>query len=1018
MTVSMHGRGSGAIVEVVAVDGVGHDARRRASSPIRRLAGLVAVVALAGFLVGEQVALSAFRLDVSGMNVHRPAATTAPPVRLGGDDAARLAEADGIDVQQVIENIRHHVVPDATRPGTLTVQDDVYRATFDGRGFQVGGPGAEPWFALSLTAVTRGGQALPPDVGPWAADANVASRSVAAGATEQVTARQGELEWDVVLSSPPPGSGAVRVEATVQGGRPRLVGGAWRWQHDGGGHLDMGELVVLDAAGAELYRALPSVVDDQLALDVPEAVLRGAAYPVTIDPELGPEHPVSPSRIHRPAEGGPTDVAFDGTNYLVVFNADGGSAARIDRSGRLLDRTPIAITGLYRGGAAAVEFDGTNYLVVWSGEQSEGDDDLMGSRVSPAGVVLDPDGFLIAEETGDSGAASVEFDGTNHLVTWDVSDCCGPGLLGAIRVDPQGRVVDPAPRTFVGPQWGARLEFGGRDHLAVWTDDDGVVRAARLGPDGALLAPGVFPLSTSVGNYNVAVAFDGASWQVFWSGPAGPYGIRDVVGIRVSLAGTVLDPAPRPIATAAGDQTEPYAARSGDQVVVVWTDERGDGDVYTARVDRSGTVLTPEPIAVATGPGEQHAGPLAAGDDRLLATIRGSEDGSCCFTQAVRLTDTGRVLDPTPLLVSYESNSQFDPKLAFDGTNYLVAWNDDRDDQFQRSGIYVARVTPSGVSLDPAGIRVGFVTGEYLTDVVFDGENFIVGINRVNQPEGGDEDWDVYVTVVTRAGELVTPTPVPVVVGQDNDLGARLSPDGTNTVVFWSRIGGGIMAARITRTGVVLDPGGVLVSPGETGVASPAAAFDGSNHLLVYPSGADEPYGNGTEVVTRRVSPTLEVLDPESRPITSSPGSYVAPEVAWGGTNHLVVWNSYRTDVGYRAEGARVAFDGTVLEPGVFRLTTAEDEQSGPTVASLNGWFLVTWTRQRWRSWPGDNDVVGARVHESGARLDPEGFVIVDNAVSPDVVAGAGGRWTTAYRVLDDREARAERVFLRQVSPK
>ena len=53
----------------------------------------------------------------------------------------------------------------------------------------------------------------------------------------------------------------------------------------------MGELVVKDAANAELHRALPTVDRSRLAFEVPAAVLDRATYPHTIDPTVSPEYP-------------------------------------------------------------------------------------------------------------------------------------------------------------------------------------------------------------------------------------------------------------------------------------------------------------------------------------------------------------------------------------------------------------------------------------------------------------------------------------------------------------------------------------------------------------------------------------------------------------------------------------------------------------------------------------------------------------------------------------------------------
>ena len=102
------------------------------------------------------------------------------------------------------------------------------------------------------------------------------------------------------------------------------------------------------------------------------------------------------------------------------------------------DPLPSALQGRPLGGQAprpGVAFDGTNYLVVWT-DYREGGPKVYGARVSPGGTVLDQDGFAISAAGGSEPA--VAFDGTNYLVVWSNQD----SIIGA-RVDPGGTVLDP-----------------------------------------------------------------------------------------------------------------------------------------------------------------------------------------------------------------------------------------------------------------------------------------------------------------------------------------------------------------------------------------------------------------------------------------------------------------------------------------------------------------------------------------------------------------------------------------------
>jgi len=67
---------------------------------------------------------------------------------------------------------------------------------------------------------------------------------------------------------------------------------------------------------------------------------------------------------------------------------------------------------------------------------------------------------------------------------------------------------------------------------------------------------------------------------------------------------------------------------------------------------------------------------------------------------------------------------QFAPAVAFDGTNYLVAWQDGRGTYYD---VYGARVSPAGAVLDPAGIAFSTAEREQLAPALaFDGTNYFV----------------------------------------------------------------------------------------------------------------------------------------------------------------------------------------------------------------------------------------------------------------------------------------------------
>ena len=137
------------------------------------------------------------------------------------------------------------------------------------------------------------------------------------------------------------------------------------------------------------------------------------------------------------SESGPV-LAFDGTNYFVVWTRLGASpgledvfGARVSRAGAVLDSPAIAIATLAdRQLATGVAFDGTNYLVVWDhlGTASvfpPPDGRIFGRRLSATGALLDgtatSGGIAISTGLFQNHSSSVAFAGSTFVVTWAVS---------------------------------------------------------------------------------------------------------------------------------------------------------------------------------------------------------------------------------------------------------------------------------------------------------------------------------------------------------------------------------------------------------------------------------------------------------------------------------------------------------------------------------------------------------------------------------------------------------------------
>jgi hypothetical protein len=958
--------------------------------------------ALRRSVVGTLVLFSAFLVAGS---VPLPLAPT-------GEHAAprpRTTPA-GIDVNAIVDTMRHRVTPSPDHSNTLIAHDNAYRAEFDDRGFAFAtGHGA----SLSVSLVGEG-------PGRWTGAKNTAERVRGDGLTERVTARAGEIEWDLVLARRP-ARRDFRAEARLTGvTRVASAADSLLLSLAGEATVRMGRLVVRDARGRELYRALPEATTSRVALVVPGAVLDHAAYPVTIDPTVGPAHPVS-TPVNAPAPGARdhSAVAFDGTNFLVVWQDMRGETidifgTRVSPEGAVLDPTGIPVsTAAGDQDAPSIAWSGTRFLVVWHEFRDNTlTNSIRGARVSSGGTVVDAAGIEIS-----SGRSlldpSVAWNGTNFLVAWHGYSGPDADITGA-RVSNGGTVLDPAGipiSTAIGDQANARVASDGAGYLVVWADlrsSTGDIFGTRVNGSGTVVDPAGIPVSTASGHQaSPAVAWGGTSYLVVWTDFRSS--TVDIFGTRVSPGGAVLHPAGIPISTAASLQDAATVAWSGVSFLVVWTDYRAGAypDIYGTRVNASGTVLDPTGVAISTAPRGEYNPSVVWGGTSFLVAWQGAPL-SAQWQQSVfgaRVSAWGGVIDRAAIRLSTAAATQRTPDVVWDGTNFFVVWTEVRGATYD---VYGARVSPQGMALDGAGIPIA--TGASVQRnpaVAWSGTHFFVV---------WDQNQDIFGTRVTRGGTVLDPGGIAL---DTTPASEEQYPDvawnGTDFVVVWAHgvryhggVAGDVYGARVTPTGTVRDPGGFVVTNAAGQQNFPTVASSGTTSLVVWQSGQEDLTGG---IFAARVSAGGTVLDPTGIAVSTSNQPFV-PDVATNGSGFLVVWSDFRGGAGTDIYGARVTSAGSIVDPAGIAISTAPGDQTFPTVA-WNGRYLVVWRDER--SSPA---VFGARV-KGGVVQDPSGFRVSganarDNALAAGTAADTFGLVHTYF--VPEPPYGSRRVFLRAVS--
>jgi hypothetical protein len=523
----------------------------------------------------------------------------------GAAAAIRPEPAPSVDVDAVAERARYAIEPVPGPTGALEVVGDSYRAGFDRAGFTYTPTrGAEP-LALSLTDVARGGRDIPLGRQAWTADGNVARRPVADGVREQVTARKGEVEWDVVLAERPAGRGDLFVGADLAGvaGAPTRAGAGWELRLTDGQKLEMGEVVVIDARHRELHRGLPTIDDGRLGLRVPDAALEEAVYPLTVDPTVGGRLPVAAGLIAPDHSG----IAFNGTDFLVVWHE-----YRTDRSAYVIRGRRVSGDGqtffagfeispntAYFAWWPEVVWTGSNFLVVWERRFNDTDLDVHGQFVSSADGLVGSR-LLIANGAAAQSRPTVTSagDGTGYVVWQDNQNNNGGFDIFGAPVDANGNLPIPGGRAVAVSTPGEvrpDVAFNGDFYLVAF-ERAGDIQAQlvfRTGvPTGGRISVSVI---TGVREELPAVASDGSQFLVAWQDARGGGDIR---AARVDGAGAVLDSAGISVATSSVLQGDPVVAFSGI-FLVAWSEAMsGSGGVRAARVARNGTVSDPNGFTV------------------------------------------------------------------------------------------------------------------------------------------------------------------------------------------------------------------------------------------------------------------------------------------------------------------------------------------------------------------------------------------------------------------------------------
>jgi hypothetical protein len=396
------------------------------------------------------------------------------------------------------------------------------------------------------------------------------------------------------------------------------------------------------------------------------------------------------------------DRNFGSTGYDVY-------GARISSGGTVLDPDGMAITEFGHSEITPdVGWTGQDFLGIWQAGSTGEEWDISGARIDTAGEVLDAEPIAVSTGCDAQVSASSAWGGSSYLAIWEED-----GDIYGAMIDRSGDVPDstalqicPAPEDQGQPD----IAWGQESFLAVWEDfrnQNLDIYGARVDSLGQVLDSPGLPIWVDPGfdQRRPSIGFDGENYLVVWQNDLDSTGLNyRIEGLRVAPDGEVLDPAPLVISS--GDYgSYPDVAFAGGKYLVVWLDAYYY-DIYGAFVEINGTIGSQ--IGIRTASGLQQNPAVASNGAQFLVAW---EDFGMHWPNsdivATRVTSGGAILDPAGIMVATTEDTEEHPSVTFDGSNFVATW---KRLPGEAAELYVARVSPEGMVLDPNGILLSDVS--------------------------------------------------------------------------------------------------------------------------------------------------------------------------------------------------------------------------------------------------------------------------------------------------------------------
>ena len=224
-----------------------------------------------------------------------------------------------------------------------------------------------------------------------------------------------------------------------------------------------------------------------------------------------------------------------------------------------------------------VAFDGTNYMVIWVDPRVSGNNTVYGARVTQAGVVLDPAGIQVGPLNGTfQYEPSIQFVGDKYFVVW--GHVLAPygvtgrfvnldGTLGdTIHIGTAGDVVH-----------NTAIAYDGSKMFVVWTEYPGLLRGQLVSSTGALIGSPFTICDDVLVVCSGVTCFSGSEYFVIYNRWVGSY--LELWGRKYDMSGNPVD-SPFRITSPGQSCTDGYVVAGDDYYLCAWSKLMYPSDLY------------------------------------------------------------------------------------------------------------------------------------------------------------------------------------------------------------------------------------------------------------------------------------------------------------------------------------------------------------------------------------------------------------------------------------------------------